>query len=330
MVDSNREGRELTLRNRQVQTFYRVNQFISSIYNLDDLLDLIMLEAVTAVEAEASCIALRHPTENLLRIEFASGEADEGVKHLTLAMGQGILGHVASTSKALRVDDVRQDPRFEASVDHRTGFISRSVLAVPILRRNELLGVLEVINKKRGPEFTEDDTLLLEVVASQAAVAIENCRLFEEAIQSQQLAVIGRMPASIIHDLKQPMAVIRGFAELLGDPEVDPERRKAFSDMILEDVDQFQSMVQELLDYSRGTVNLQVNEVKLGDWLDTIAGSLRRELASVEVEVVTLLDYRGPVWIDKDRMRRALSNIAANAADAMPGGGVLDRGDPQR
>jgi len=323
MVDINQEGRELALRNRQVQTFYRVNRFISSIYNLDDLLDLIMLEAVTAVEAEASCIALRHPEEDLLRIEFASGEADEGVKHLTLAMGQGILGHVASTAKALRVDDVSTDPRFEPSVDHRTGFTTRSVLAVPILRRNELLGVLEVINREGGPEFTEDDALILEVVASQAAVAIENCRLFEQIIQSQQLAVIGRMAASIIHDLKQPMAVIRGFAELLGNPEVDPERRKTFSDMILEDVDQFQSMVQELLDYSRGTVNLQLNEVQLGDWLDAITGSLSRELASSEVEVMTRLDYRGPVWIDKDRMRRALSNIAANAADAMPGGGTL-------
>ena len=323
MVDTNREGRELDLRSRQVQTFYRVNQFISSVYNLDDLLDLIMLEAETAVEAEASYIALRHPEENLLRIEFASGEADEGVKHLTLALGQGILGHVASTGKALRIDDVSKDPRFEASVDRRTGFTTMSVLAVPILRRNELLGVLEVINKKDGPEFTEDDALLLEVVASQAAVAIENCRLFEQTIQSQQLAVIGRMAASIIHDLKQPMAVIRGFAELLGNPEVDPERRKTFSNMILDDVDRFQGMIQELLDYARGTVNLQLNEVQLGDWLDALAWSLSQELASAEVEVVTRLDYRGPVWIDRDRMRRALSNIAANAADAMPGGGLL-------
>jgi len=323
MVDSNREGRELALRSRQVQTFYRVNRFISSIYNLDDLLDLIMLEAVTAVEAEASCIALHHPEENLLRIEFASGEAVEGVKHLTVAMGQGILGHVASTGKALRVDDVRQDSRFDPSADRRTGFITRSVLAVPIPRRNEVLGVLEVINKRGGSAFTEDDALLLEVVASQAAVAIENCRLFEQKIQSQQLAVIGRMAASIIHDLKQPMAVIRGFAELLSKPEIDPERRKTFSDMILDDVDRFQGMIQGLLDYAQGSVNLQPNEVLLGEWLDAIAGSLSRELVSAKVELVTRLDYRGPVWIDRDRMRRVISNIAANAADAMPGGGLL-------
>ena len=84
-----------------------------------------MLEAVTQVEAEASCIALHHPAENPLRIEFPSGEAAEGVKQLAPAMGQGILGHVASAGKALRVDDVRQDPRFEPFVtsgkEHGTG-----------------------------------------------------------------------------------------------------------------------------------------------------------------------------------------------------------------
>ena len=141
----------------------------------------------------------------MLHIEFASGEADEGVKHLTLAMGQGVLGEVAATGKTLRVDDARRDPRFDSSIDHQTGFVTKSILATPILRRDELLGVLEVINKKDGPSFTEEDSLMLEVVASQAAVAIENARLLEQIVQSEQLSVIGRMAASIIHDLKQPM-----------------------------------------------------------------------------------------------------------------------------
>ena len=59
---------------------------------------------------------------------------------------------------------------------------SKSILAAPILRRDELLGVLEVFNKKGGPVFTEEDSLLLEVVANQAAVAIENARLLERIV----------------------------------------------------------------------------------------------------------------------------------------------------
>ena len=140
-----------------------------------------MRESETAVAAEASCIALYEPLDNLLHIEFASGEADEGVRHLTLPMGQGILGEVAASGKAVLVEDAHRDPRFDSSVDRQTGFTTKSILATPIRRREELLGVLEVINKKGGPCFTEEDSLLLEVVANQAAVAIENAKLFERS-----------------------------------------------------------------------------------------------------------------------------------------------------
>ncbi len=132
-----------------------------------------------------------------------------------MEIGQGILGEAAATNKTLRVDDVAKDPRFEPAIDRQTGFTTKTVLATPILRRGELLGVLEVINKKDAAcfaaFFTQEDAALLEVVATQAAVAIENSRLFERTVQSEQLSVVGRMASTIIHDLKQPMAVIRGF-----------------------------------------------------------------------------------------------------------------------
>ena len=268
-----------------------------------------MRESETAVAAEASCIALYEPLDNLLHIEFASGEADEGVRHLTLPMGQGILGEVAASGKAVLVEDAHRDPRFDSSVDRQTGFTTKSILATPIRRREELLGVLEVINKKGGPCFTEEDSLLLEVVANQAAVAIENAKLFERMVQSEQLSVIGRMAASIIHDLKQPMSVIRGFAELLGNPDMDPEKRRTFSDMILEDVDLFLGMTQELLDYSRGTMKLQPQEVQIVDWLESVLRPLREDLARSQVKVATDLNYRGPARLDPDRMPRVLTGI---------------------
>ena len=250
--------RETALLAREIETFYQVNKFISSIYNENELLGLIMQESESAVGAERGCIALYDPSDDRLHINFATGEESEGVRGFSLAMGQGILGEVAATNAPILVDDVRQDPRFESSVDHETGFITRSILATPIRRREDLLGVLEVISKKDGTSFTEDDSRLLEVVANQAAIAIGNIRLVEQMLQSEQLSVIGRMAASIIHDLKKPMAVIRGFAELLANPDVDAEKRQTFSSLIMEDVDRFLGMTQELLDYSRGQINLEI------------------------------------------------------------------------
>ena len=325
---SSRAGpqRETELLRMQVDTFYHVNKFISSIDNLEELLNLIMQEAEAAVGAEASCIALYDKEDNRLHIKFASGEESEGIRHLSQAIEQGILGAAAATNTFVLVDDARNDPRWYPTNDRITGYTTRSILATPIKRRDELLGVLEVINKRGDPRFTETDGRLLEVVANQAAIAIENARLVERMVQSEQLSVIGRMASSIIHDLKKPMSVIRGFAELLANPDMDADRRKTFSDLILEDVDRFLSMTQELLDYSRGNISLQPQEVQLGRWLDRVIEFLREDLEASNVCLVTQLEHRGPVHIDADRMRRVFINIAGNATDAMPNGGTLTIG----
>jgi signal transduction histidine kinase len=183
--------------------------------------------------------------------------------------------------------------------------------------------VLEVINKRDGTSFTPEDARLLEVVANQAAIAIENARLLERTVQSERLSVIGRMAASVIHDLKNPMSVVRGFAELLGSAKLDAEKRSQFSNMILEEVDRFVGMTQELLDYSRGDLDLRSAEISLGDWLEDIARFLQDDLSRSGVEVVLDLGYAGPVAIDGDRMRRVLTNIASNAKDAMTEGGIF-------
>ena len=231
---SRTEGRgEVDFLNRQIETFYRVNSFISSIDDLEQLLELIMQEAEAAVEGEASCIALYDGSDERLHIEITSGEKREEVRHLSLALGQGILGVVAESSTALRVDDVRQDSRFEPSVDKATGFTTRAIVAAPIIRRGQLLGVLEVINKRGGPQFTGEDTALLEVVANQAAIAIENGRLLERVVQSERLSVVGRLSASILDDFKTPMFTIRGAARQLADQELEENRRKDLSNLIL-------------------------------------------------------------------------------------------------
>jgi len=324
MATSTKESRELALLKLQVDTFRRVNHFVGSVYDLEQLLNLIMQEAGAAVGAAASCVALYEPSDHLLHIKFASGEVGKAVQDLALELGRGILGACAEGRKVLRVDNVSHDQRFDASIDSQRGFTTKSILAVPIMRRDELLGVLEVINKKGGSRFTHEDATLLEVVATQAAVAIENARLSSQTLQSEQFSLIGRMAAVIIHDLKQPMAVIRGFAELLGRPEVEPEKRRMFSSLILADVDRFLEVTEELLDYSgRTTSSLQSQEQLLGDWLEGVATSMQETLDGAGIKVVTRFKYRGLARIDPERMHRALTIIAANAGDAMPDGGTF-------
>ena len=322
MITSGVAQREFGLLQR-LETFYRVTHFVNSIDNLEHLLNLIMHEAEAAVSAEASCIAIFEPTDHRLHITFASGEKSDGVRHLSLAMGQGILGEAAATRKTLRIDDAHADLRFDSSVDRKTGFTTRCIIATPIKRGDELLGVLEVINKIDEPWFTDEDSKLLEIISAQAAIAIQNAGLLERTVQSDRLSSIGKMAASVLHDTNNSMSVIRGFVELLAEPECSGEDRHTYSGIVLEEVDRFVEAAREVLDYSRWGVSVQPEEIQLGRWLETIIRSFQKRFAGSAIRLVTDFGYQGPVWINDDRMRRVVLNLASNAVDAMPNGGTI-------
>ncbi len=146
MINSTEGQRETRLLSRQIETLYRVNRYMSSIHDLDELFNLIQWEAEAAVDAEASCIALFNPSDTNIRIEFASGEKGRQVRDISQPLGLGFLGHLAATNALMRVDDVRQDQRFDPTVDKKNGFTTRCKLANPIRGRDELFGVQSVIN----------------------------------------------------------------------------------------------------------------------------------------------------------------------------------------
>ncbi len=280
-----------------------------------------MGEAEAAVGAEAACIALYDPSDERLHIKFASGEKSKEVKGVTLALGQGILGESAATNSTVRVDAVLEDSRFESAVDEKTQFSTRSILATPIRRRQALLGVLEVINKRGELVFSEADARLLEIVAGQAAIAIDNARLLERTLQHARLSTVGKMASGIIHDFKTPLSLIQGFAELLSDPATPVEERQEYSKLIQGEVQGFLTSAQGLLDYARGEIRLNLEEVQIDEWLDSIADILRKNLSGANIELQTEFEYRGRVWIDREKMRRVVMNIISNARDAMPDGG---------
>ncbi len=308
---------------QQIESFYQVSKFVDSIDNLENLLELIMLEAEGAVQAEAACIALYDASDDRLHIKFASGDKRDEVKDLSLALGQGILGEAAATNATVQVDSVEEDSRFDGSIDQKTQFATQSILATPIRRRDSLLGVLEVINKKNGLKFNDDDIQLLEVVASQAAIAIENARLFERTLQSERLSTVGKMASGIIHDFKTPLTLITGFVELLRGPGIAEEQREEYSELITEEVQRFLDSAQGLLDFARGDLRLNLEEVDVDVWLADIAALLKDNLSAVDIEIVTDFELGQTTWLDREKLRRVVLNMVTNAKDAMPEGGTF-------
>jgi len=115
-----------------------------------------------------------------LSFKVATGEKGGVVQKMKVKVGQGIAGLVAKEQKPLIVNDVSKDPRFNALMDKTSGFVTRSIICVPMMIEKELIGIVEVLNKNSGGEFDDNDTSALESVASLAAVSINNARTSED------------------------------------------------------------------------------------------------------------------------------------------------------
>jgi GAF domain-containing protein len=132
---------------------------------------------VTLFDAEAASIVLHDPASDRLVIRVAAGTAGAGAVGLSFAPDEGIAGHVFSTGQPLAVGDVTADPRFGRSTAEETGYVPRSILAVPLLDDEGTIGVLEVLDRRGEAGFGLRDLELASVFARQAAVAIRAGRV---------------------------------------------------------------------------------------------------------------------------------------------------------
>ncbi|MDB4997919.1 MAG: Adenylate cyclase, partial [Myxococcaceae bacterium] len=168
--------------------------------DLDQLLELILSKINDAVEADRATLYLLDDRKNELVSRIVQGDE---VRAIRLKVGQGIAGHVAQTSKALLVNDPYEDPRFNPEWDMTSGYRTRSILAVPM--KNHLgrtIGVIQVLNKKSG-QFSDHDAVILAALATQAAISIDNSRLFLSVTQKNtELLEIKEQLEHRVRDLK--------------------------------------------------------------------------------------------------------------------------------
>jgi len=155
-----------------------LSKALSSTLDLHLLLRKIDDSAVRLTGAAAGSIMLLDEDKKLLHFRSLSGEEAAMVKPSFLR--DGMAWWVAQHGEAVRVDDVTGDERFTGAIDKITGFKTKSILCVPVTLEDEIIGVIEVLNKIDGAGFTDDDERLLSVLASQAAVAVRNARLATE------------------------------------------------------------------------------------------------------------------------------------------------------
>lgn len=171
---------------RRTRTLFQVSMRLNSTIKRKELLLIIMETAAKTLRAEGSSIILVDKDKQELFFEVATGEKGDEVREIRLQMGEGIAGWVAESGESLLIPNAAKDPRWSNRVSNRVGMPTRNMLCVPVVSNGETLGVLQVINKKRARTFRKGDLRLLELIASPAAVALENMLLYEALVKSME------------------------------------------------------------------------------------------------------------------------------------------------
>ena len=182
---SARELEALLAREERVsQALRQVGTALGTTLDLDELLELVLSKVTELLEADRATLYLLDEQNNELVSRLVVGGQ---VRSIRMKVGHGIAGMVAQTGKSFRIQDAYTDDRFERQWDALTGFRTTSMLAGPL--KNHLgrtIGVIQVLNKKGGQGFTDGDETLLTALSTQAAVAIDNSRLFLSLIQKNK------------------------------------------------------------------------------------------------------------------------------------------------
>ncbi|MFO0722223.1 MAG: GAF domain-containing protein [Myxococcota bacterium] len=210
---------QLQLRNEKLSALLDVAKALIEEHTIDPLLDLIMAESARTVDAERCSLFIMGRDGKELWSKIAHG-LSSGQNIIRLPVGQGIAGQVAQTGRPLNIPDAYADPRFNRAVDVSTGYHTKTILCVPMMGRDRVVGVVQALNHRDGP-FSDEDEELLMALGAMAAAAIENANLYEDIeklfegfVTASVTAIEARDPTTSGHSERVAMLSVVCFEAL--------------------------------------------------------------------------------------------------------------------
>ena len=303
----------------RLERIIEVSRVINSTLNLEPLLHNIIQIATDLTATEASSILLLDKKTGELHFEAARGIKGKEVKPIVVPLDNSIAGWVVKEGEPLLIPDVRKDPRHYHQVDDMTKFSTRSILGVPLRVKDKVIGVLEVLNKIDDEEFTQDDVEALTILAAQAAIAIENARLFQQSDLLSEVA----------HELRTPLTSIRGYSKMLLLSEgIDQEKKLEFAETIHREAVRLGQMINDFLDLARlesGRTYIAQEPVNMTEVISETLTILQPQAAERQISIALQVPETLPTLIgDPARLKQVMVNLVSNAVKYNHEGGRVD------
>ena len=157
-----------------------ISRYLQQTLDLDELIARVFAEVNKAINAEAQSIWLVNDEATFIVCRFATGPGAEAVKNVQVPVGKGFVGITVETQQPVMIPDAQNDPRAFHGADEKTGLVTRSLMSVPMVREGKSIGAIQAINKANGALFTNDDLDLFRSIADNAALSVQNARLYQD------------------------------------------------------------------------------------------------------------------------------------------------------
>ena len=283
-----------------------IAQDLASTLDLESLLTKIVHVAANLTDAEEASILLYDHKNNELRFAAASNVDENPELKQLVVPPNSIAGWTALHEEPVFVPNVHEDNRFSDLVEKVIDFKTHSIIAVPLITKNQLIGVLEVINKRQNL-FSPDDLELLLTLSAQAAVAIQNSRLFEQS----------DLISELVHELRTPLSSIGTIAYLLKQNNLSAPRKAELIDTIQSETSRLNNMVTSFLDVVRMEAGKIQFEIEVFDFNELFKDCLFMMLPAANDNNITILyhipDQEINVEADKEKIKQVLINLISNA-----------------
>ena len=346
-----RSNQQLTRRVREQNALFGIGKSVTSLLDLEKVLNRIVEAAVYLTGAEEGALLLVDEDSGELHMRAARNLGDKYSRGFRLRVDDSIAGQVVKTGKPV----LAQVENGGEALKIKTGYLVRALLNVPLKAADRVIGVLSVDNRVSTQPFSQNDQYLLSALADWATIAIENARVVEsleeardkiakwseeleqkviertqelettqsQLVQSEKLASIGQLASGVAHEINNPIGVILGFAQVMVRriDEDDPVFKPLQS--IEREALRCKAIVHNLLDFARRTTPslqpLDTNRV-----LETTIELLAHQLAGHGTVIIKGYDPNLPsIMGDAIQLQQVFTNIIMNAHQAMPDGGEL-------
>lgn len=324
-------------RTHQEVALSEMGKMITSSLELEQVLQRILDYVTYLVRADGVSVMLLDADEQTLTFVAVSGPGASRLLGYKMPAAAGIAGRVVQTGSTQQIYQ-RQDATIYENAEQTAQYQAQTLFAIPLKVNQQIIGVLEAVHHQPYA-FGEEEFFTLTSAATWAAIAVHNAMLYEAErnqfrklqesqamlIQAEKLAALGRMTASVAHEINNPIQAIQGCLNLaLEDLTSNPQAAITYLNIVQTEIDRIAALARRMHDFYRPDSQEAYYQTNLSNVIQEVLRLAHKHLQNRQVQLICNLDQQlPPVQAQPNQLKQVFLNIILNALDAMPDGGVL-------